>query len=43
MTIVVVLLTDQQALHSIGAYGSNICRTPNIDALANDGIRFTRA
>ena len=39
----VVLLTDQQALHSIGAYGSKICRTPNIDALANDGIRFTRA
>ena len=43
MTNVVVLLTDQQALHSIGAYGSKICRTPNIDALANDGIRFTRA
>ena len=43
MTNIIVLLTDQQALHSIGSYGSGICQTPNIDALAADGIRFTHA
>ncbi|SVE60084.1 uncharacterized protein METZ01_LOCUS512938, partial [marine metagenome] len=26
MTNVIVLLTDQQALHSIGSYGSQVCR-----------------
>ena len=38
-----LIVTDQQALHSISCYGAPICRTPNIDALAHDGVRFTRA
>ncbi|MBE0695975.1 MAG: sulfatase-like hydrolase/transferase, partial [Anaerolineaceae bacterium] len=40
---IVLLMTDQQALHAIGCYGASICKTPNIDALARDGIRFTES
>lgn len=38
---ILLVMTDQQALHAIGCYGAPLCRTPNIDALAADGIRFT--
>ena len=42
-TPIVLIMTDQHALHAIGCYGARICRTPNIDALAAGGIRFTNA
>ena len=34
-------MTDQHSKNVLGAYGNNIIRTPNLDALANDGMRFT--
>ena len=38
---ILVLMTDQHSKNVLGAYGNNIVRTPNLDALANDGMRFT--
>jgi len=40
---ILVILTDQHRLDSIGAYGSTICKTPHIDALADSGARFDNA
>ena len=37
---IVVILGDDLGFADIGAFGSEI-RTPNIDALANNGVRFT--
>ncbi len=36
-------MTDQQRADSIGAFGSPVARTPNLDALAARGMRFTQA
>lgn len=33
-------MTDQQRLDSLGCYGSEFAQTPNIDALAEAGVRF---
>ncbi|MGH3499525.1 MAG: sulfatase family protein, partial [Nocardioidaceae bacterium] len=38
---VVILVVDQTRADHVGAYGSSV-RTPNIDALARSGTRFTR-
>lgn len=32
------IFTDDQAQESIGAYGNTVCRTPNIDRLAREGM-----
>jgi len=40
---ILLIVTDQHALHAVSSYGAPICRTPHIDALAADGVRFTRA
>src|SRR5579883_278887 len=40
---VLLIITDQHALHAVSCYGAPVCRTPHIDALAADGVRFTRA
>ena len=34
---------DQLALHAVSAYGAPMCQTPNIDALAQDGVKFERS
>ena len=34
-------MSDDHAAHAIGAYGSRINRTPNIDRLATEGARLT--
>jgi arylsulfatase A-like enzyme len=39
----VFILTDNQGAWTIGCYGNSEIRTPNIDRLAKEGIRFTRA
>ena len=39
----VFILTDNQGAWTLGCYGNPDIRTPNIDKLAADGIRFTRA
>ena len=37
---IVLLLTDQQRRDSLGCYGNRVCRTPSIDRLAEQGLRF---
>jgi uncharacterized sulfatase len=39
----VLIMTDTQATNVVGAYGRPELRTPNIDNLANAGIKFTNA
>jgi arylsulfatase A-like enzyme len=40
---IVFILTDNQGAWTLGCYGNKDIRTPHIDRLASDGIRFTRA
>jgi len=42
-TNVVFILTDNQGAWTLGCYGNPDIRTPHIDRLAAEGIRFTRA
>ncbi|GAA4045545.1 sulfatase family protein [Agromyces indicus] len=37
---IVLILTDDHAAHSIGAYGSVVNETPRIDEIAREGVRF---
>ena len=37
---ILFIMSDDHAAHAIGAYGSRINRTPNIDRLAQEGMRF---
>ena len=39
---IIFIMADDHAAHAIGAYGSNINTTPNIDRLAREGMRFTQ-
>src|SRR4051812_14017764 len=39
---IVFIMADDHALHAISAYGSKINRTPGIDRLARDGMKFNR-
>lgn len=38
---IILILTDDLGYGDLGCYGSGINETPNIDALANGGLRFT--
>ena len=38
---IIVILGDDIGFSDLGCYGSEI-NTPNLDALANDGLRFTQ-
>ena len=40
---VVVILSDDHAAGVYGAYGNSVVRTPNLDAFAAQGVRFTHA
>jgi len=40
---ILFILTDDQAPHTLKAYGNRVCRTPNLDRLASEGITFTSA
>lgn len=41
---VLLLLSDQQRLDTVSAYGLDcICRTPHIDRLAEEGMKFRNA
>jgi len=42
-TNVVFIMTDNQGAWTLGCYGNQDIRTPNIDGLADNGIRFTNA
>jgi choline-sulfatase len=43
MPNVVFILTDNQGAWTLGCYGNKDINTPNIDKLAANGMRFTRA
>jgi arylsulfatase A-like enzyme len=38
---ILFVMTDDHSRHAISAYGSKLINTPNIDLLANEGVRFT--
>lgn len=40
---VLILKTDDQSNQTVGAYGNPAMKTPNTDALASEGTRFTAA
>ena len=40
---VLILISDDHGLSQSGCYGNNNIKTPNIDALAANGVRFTNA
>jgi arylsulfatase A-like enzyme len=40
---IIVIMTDDHAIQAISAYGSKLIKTPNLDRLANEGIRFNQA
>lgn len=37
----VIIITDDQGYQDLGCYGSPDIKTPNIDQMANEGMRFT--
>ncbi len=39
---ILFIMTDDHAYHAIGAYGSKVNQTPNLDRLAKEGMRFNR-
>ena len=39
---IVFIMTDDHAAHAIGAYGSRVNTTPNLDRLAREGALLTR-
>jgi arylsulfatase A-like enzyme len=39
---IVFIMTDDHAAHAIGAYGSRVNQTPNLDRLAREGALLTR-
>ena len=40
---IVVILSDDHGIEDSGCYGNAVVQTPNIDRLATEGLRFTRA
>jgi arylsulfatase A-like enzyme len=40
---VLFIITDQQRADMLGCYGNNIIKTPNLDRLAKEGVRFSNA
>lgn len=40
---ILVIMTDDQTVETISAFGAKNVKTPNIDALVNRGCSFTNA
>ena len=40
---IVLFLADDQSIDDVGCYGNNVIRTPNIDRLAKEGLKFNLA
>jgi arylsulfatase len=39
---ILLILTDDQGFADVGAHGHPVLKTPNMDRLANEGLRFTQ-
>jgi arylsulfatase A-like enzyme len=39
---ILFIMTDEQRYDSLGCYGNPVLRTPHIDSLAREGVRFER-
>ena len=40
---VLFIISDDLTATALSCYGSEICKTPNIDRIAQNGVRYTRA
>ena len=40
---ILVVMSDNQSAEHAGCYGDNVVRTPNMDKMAAEGVRFTNA
>ncbi|MCA1809602.1 MAG: sulfatase [Kiritimatiellia bacterium] len=40
---IVLMVADDHGLEALGCYGNPAIKTPNLDALARDGVRFTNS
>lgn len=40
---VLFIISDDLTYTALSCYGNEVCQTPNIDAIAAEGVRFTRA
>jgi Sulfatase len=40
---IVLLVADDHGAEALGAYGNRVVKTPNLDALAAEGVRFSHA
>ncbi|UCD52760.1 MAG: sulfatase, partial [Phycisphaerales bacterium] len=40
---IIFIMSDDHASHALSCYGSKINQTPNLDRIANEGMRFTNA
>lgn len=40
---VVLIVSDDHGMNDLGCYGNSAIQTPNLDALAEEGVRFTNA
>jgi arylsulfatase len=38
---IIIIFTDDQGYGDVGCFGAEGFETPNLDAMAEDGIRFT--
>ncbi|WP_178385671.1 sulfatase-like hydrolase/transferase, partial [Mannheimia haemolytica] len=43
MNNIIYILLDQVRKDMLGTYGHQVVKTPNLDRLAKDGIRFNNA
>lgn len=40
---IVLIVSDDHGLDAVGCYGNPVIKTPNLDGLAREGVRFTNA
>ena len=40
---VLLMISDNQSWYDVGCYGNEVVRTPNLDRLAGEGVRFRQA
>ena len=40
---ILILMTDNHSSNHVGAYGDHVIKTPNIDAVAKNGVLFDNA